>query len=58
MLKLPRFEQWPCTDRTVNVKQLLVIDANIENGEDELNMMYKLNPSTNVEPVEGFAETR
>lgn len=54
MLKLPRFERWPYTDRTMNVKQLLVIDANTENGEGELNMMYKLNPSRNVEPVEGL----
>jgi len=53
MLKFPRFEQWPCTDRTVNVKQLLVSDANTETVEGELNVIYKLNPSS-----WRFAETR
>jgi hypothetical protein len=40
MLKFSRFEQWPCTDRTVNVKQLLVSDANTESVDGELSVIY------------------
>lgn len=54
MLKFPRFEQWACTDKSVNVKALLVSGSYAEGFEGELIIISKINLRAVIEPAGGL----